>query len=110
MNLPAYAHASFRDEGLDPAFLGCMKMVGDSMAPEIKPGEWFVFDKQHTMPSPEGLFVIDGPCGLDVARLQWRPELKKVTQSRVNAAYLSVDLDPDAVCVVGRVVAVMKRV
>ncbi|WP_049782154.1 S24 family peptidase [Micavibrio aeruginosavorus] len=85
-----------------------VSMKGDSMSPKIKPGDGVVIDTTLTLPTPEGLFALRVMGELDIVRLQWKPALKKLMIIRENPTYKTFVVDPSAICIVGRVIGIMR--
>ena len=87
--------------------VGQSSIIGDSMAPNYRPGDWVMVDGADRVPSPPGVFVIHDGFGLVVKQLEvilgTRPPMVKL--STVNKAYPPDELPVRVVQVLGRVVA-----
>jgi len=91
-----------REQGLEPAQLSSIRVMGDSMDPLLRDGDEILVDRTPR-PFREGVHVVRLGEALHVKLLQAVPpgSLRLISQ---NAAYEPVDVAMDDVDVVGRVV------
>jgi phage repressor protein C with HTH and peptisase S24 domain len=91
-----------RDQGLEPAQLSSIRVMGDSMDPLLRDGDEILVDRTPR-PFREGVHVVRLGEALHVKLLQAVPPggLRLISQ---NAAYAPVDVAMEDVDVVGRVV------
>lgn len=91
-----------RGQGLDPAMLSAISVVGDSMEPVLRDGDQILVDRA---PSPlrDGIHVVRVDEALLVKRLEvGRPG--RIVLKSDNPAYDPIELAPTDVQVIGRVV------
>lgn len=97
-----YAARWLRGQGLDPAMLSAIAVIGDSMEPTLRDGDEILVDR-----APRGL-----RDGIHVVRVEDALLVKRLDTGRSgsialisdNPAYRVVDLPPAEVTVIGRVV------
>jgi phage repressor protein C with HTH and peptisase S24 domain len=91
-----------REQGLEPAQLSSIRVMGDSMDPLLRDGDEILVDRTPR-PFREGVHVVRLGEALHVKLLQAVPPggLRLISQ---NAAYAPVDVAMEDVDVVGRVV------
>lgn len=91
-----------RMQGFDPAMLSSIAVAGDSMEPMLRDGDEILVD---TSPRPlrDGIHVVRVGDALLVKRLQAGVPGRIVLESE-NPAYRPIELTPDDVQVIGRVV------
>ncbi len=91
-----------RGQGLEPAMLSAIAVAGDSMEPTLRDGDEILVDRTPR-PLRDGIHVIRAGDALLVKRLDTgRPGA--VTLVSDNPAYRPIELAPDEVQVIGRVV------
>jgi hypothetical protein len=97
----AFSQGWLRGMGLDPAHLSTIAVAGDSMWPLLNDGDEILVDHTRTTPR-DGIHVVRVGDHLLVKRIDMgrRP---RAPQSE-NPAYDPIDLDPEEVAVIGRVV------
>lgn len=101
---------ALRSLGLDPSFADIVPGVGDSMAPDIRSGDWCVIDRRHRIPSPDGIYALWDGFSVVFKSLQIVPNSDPV-QVRIiskNAAYESYERALDEVAIIGRVVSLIR--
>lgn len=87
-----------------PENMVAMEVVGDSMSPELEPGDTVLVDQSQTRVLENSLYVVGLGEGLQVKRIQARPGL--VTLFGTNQKYAPVTLQGDEVDtlrIIGRV-------
>jgi phage repressor protein C with HTH and peptisase S24 domain len=91
-----------RSLGLDPAHLSTIAVTGDSMQPTLNDGDEILVDQSRQTPR-DGIHVVRVGDVLLVKRIDMgRPGLIRLKSD--NAIYDPIDLAPDDVAVIGRVV------
>lgn len=91
-----------RGQGLEPAMLSAIAVAGDSMEPTLRDGDEILVDRTPR-PLRDGIHVVRAGDALLVKRLDTgRPG--GVTLVSDNPAYRPIELAPDEVQVIGRVV------
>ncbi|MEP6867750.1 MAG: S24 family peptidase [Novosphingobium sp.] len=91
-----------RSQGFDPAMLSAINVAGDSMEPLLRDGDEILVDRTPR-PLRDGIHVIRVGDALMVKRLQSGLPGLLVLESE-NPAYRSIELPPEDVAVIGRVV------
>jgi phage repressor protein C with HTH and peptisase S24 domain len=91
-----------RSQGFDPAMLSAIAVAGDSMEPLLRDGDEILVDRTPR-PLRDGIHVIRVGDALMVKRLQSGLPGLLVLESE-NPAYRSIELPPEDVAVIGRVV------
>ncbi len=91
-----------RGQGFDPAMLSAIAVAGDSMEPLLRDGDEILVDRTPR-PLRDGIHVIRVGDALMVKRLQSGLPGLLVLESE-NPAYRSIELPPEDVTVIGRVV------
>lgn len=91
-----------RGQGLDPQRLSAIAVVGDSMEPVLHDGDEILVD-EVPRPFRDGIHVVRVDGLLMVKRLEAGPT-GLVTLKSDNTAYDPIELAPEAVEVIGRVV------
>jgi phage repressor protein C with HTH and peptisase S24 domain len=83
-----------------------IRVVGDSMMPELYPGDRIMVNTTDTEPSPPGLFVVWDGIGLVVKRLMYIPNSKppRIRLMSANKAYPDYELSSDECHIRGRVI------
>lgn len=91
-----------RQQGLDPAMLSAIAVAGDSMEPTLRDGDEILVDRSPR-PLRDGIHVVRSGDALMVKRLDMgRPGTIALVSD--NPAYRPIELAPDEVEVIGRVV------
>jgi phage repressor protein C with HTH and peptisase S24 domain len=91
-----------REQGLDPAHLSAIRVEGDSMEGTLRDGDEILVDRAPR-PLRDGIHVVRTGDTLLVKRLDTsRPGLLALVSD--NPAYRPIELAPDEVQVIGRVV------
>lgn len=91
-----------REQGLDPAQLSAIRVEGDSMEGTLRDGDEILVDRSPR-PLRDGIHVVRAGDALLVKRLDTAQPGKVVLVSD-NAAYRPIELSPEEVQVIGRVV------
>ncbi|MEP7222061.1 MAG: S24 family peptidase [Novosphingobium sp.] len=91
-----------RSQGFDPAMLSAINVAGDSMEPLLRDGDEILVDRTPR-PLRDGIHVIRVGDALMVKRVQSGLPGRVVLESE-NPAYRSIELPPEDVAVIGRVV------
>lgn len=98
--------------GLPPAQnknLEIREVVGDSMAPEFRSGDFVLVNTADTSPSPAGLFMIHDGHGLTLRRVEPLPS-GNLRLSASNPAYSPMEAAKTDVRIYGRIVLKIARV
>jgi phage repressor protein C with HTH and peptisase S24 domain len=91
-----------REQGLDPAQLSAIRVEGDSMEGTLRDGDEILVDRAPR-PLRDGIHVVRSGDALMVKRLDTgRPGVLALVSD--NPAYRTIELSPDEVQVIGRVV------
>lgn len=91
-----------REQGLDPAMLSAIRVEGDSMEGTLRDGDEILVDRSPR-PLRDGIHVVRTGDALLVKRLDTgRPGVLALLSD--NPAYRTLELQPDEVQVIGRVV------
>lgn len=91
-----------REQGLDPAQLSAIRVEGDSMQNTLRDGDEILVDRAPR-PLRDGIHVVRSGDALMVKRLDLaRPGVLALVSD--NPAYRTIELAPDEVQVIGRVV------
>lgn len=91
-----------RAQGLNPDMLSAIRVAGDSMEPLLRDGDEILVDRTPR-PLRDGVHVVRVGEALLVKRIQAGRPGRVVLESD-NAAYRPMELAPDEVVVIGRVV------
>jgi hypothetical protein len=91
-----------RGQGFDPAMLSAIAVAGDSMEPLLRDGDEILVDRTPR-PLRDGIHVVRVGDALLVKRLQAGVPGRIVLES-ANPAYRPIELAPDEVQVIGRVI------
>jgi hypothetical protein len=91
-----------RGQGLEPAMLSAIAVAGDSMEPLLRDGDEILVDRSPR-PLRDGIHVVRVGDALLVKRVQAGIPGRIVLESE-NSAYRPIELPPEDVEVVGRVV------
>lgn len=91
-----------RQQGLEPAMLSAILVAGDSMEPLLRDGDEILVDRTPRPPR-DGIHVVRIGDALLVKRVQTGIPGRIVLESQ-NPAYRPIELAPDEVEIVGRVV------
>lgn len=97
-----FAGRWLREQGLDPAQLSAIRVEGDSMEGTLRDGDEILVDRTPR-PLRDGIHVVRAGDALLVKRLDTAQPGKVVLVSD-NPAYRPIELSPDEVQVIGRVV------
>ncbi|PKB25072.1 phage repressor protein C with HTH and peptisase S24 domain [Novosphingobium kunmingense] len=97
-----FASRWLREQGLDPAQLSAIRVEGDSMEGTLRDGDEILVDRTPR-PVRDGIHVVRAGDALLVKRLDTAQPGKVVLVSD-NPAYRPIELTPDEVQVIGRVV------
>lgn len=86
--------------------LALIRVEGDSMEPDYRPGERVLVDLSRKKPSPPGVFVIWDGMGLVLKRVELVPnsDAKRIRLSSINPGYQAYEIDLDEFTIVARVV------
>ena len=91
-----------REQGLDPAQLSAIRVQGDSMEATLRDGDEILVDRTPR-PRRDGIHVVRAGDALLVKRLDTgRPGVIALVSD--NPAYRTLELKPEEVDVIGRVV------
>ena len=91
-----------REQGLDPAQLSAIRVEGDSMEATLRDGDEILVDRTPR-PWRDGIHVVRAGDALLVKRLDTgRPGVIALVSD--NPAYRTLELAPDEIAVIGRVV------
>lgn len=98
--------ASIEGHIRDTATIRIIQVVGDSMAPELYPGDRIMVNLADRTPSPPGLFVVWDGLGLVVKRCQSIPnsDPPRIKLSSANKEYDSYELLLEECHINGRVI------
>ena len=97
-----FAARWMREQGLDPTMLSAIVVAGDSMEPTLRDGDEILVDRTPR-PWRDGIHVVRAGDALLVKRLDTgRPGTLALVSD--NPAYRAIELAPDEVQVIGRVV------
>lgn len=105
--LYGFPAAGFRElYGAPPDEVRILEVVGDSMAPELWPGQKVMVHLRDRQPSPPGVFVLWDGLGLVIKRIEFLaqsdpPRLRISSDNRQYAAY---ERTIDEVHILGRVI------
>jgi phage repressor protein C with HTH and peptisase S24 domain len=91
-----------REQGLDPAMLSAIRVEGDSMEATLRDGDEILVDRSPR-PLRDGIHVVRTGDALLVKRLD-TAQTGRVVLVSDNPAYRPIELAPDEVQVIGRVV------
>lgn len=91
-----------REQGLDPAMLSAIRVEGDSMEATLRDGDEILVDRTQR-PLRDGIHVVRTDDALLVKRLDLASP-GRVALVSDNPAYRTIELAPDEVQVIGRVV------
>jgi phage repressor protein C with HTH and peptisase S24 domain len=83
-----------------------MRIEGDSMAPEYRPGDYVMVDTSHTRPG-DGDFVLGKPYGIPMVkqvRIVHGANPRKLRVISVNPIYEPYEVSPEDIDIIGRVV------
>lgn len=97
-----FAARWLREQGLDPAMLSAIRVEGDSMEATLRDGDEILVDRTPR-PLRDGIHVVRTGDALLVKRLDLAVP-GKVALVSDNPAYRTIELAPDEVQVIGRVV------
>ena len=97
-----FARAWLRQQGLDPAILSSVEVVGDSMEPTLRDGDEILVERTQGPPR-DGVHVVRLDGTLLVKRLDTSRPGKLVLISD-NRAYPPIEATPDETQVIGRAV------
>lgn len=86
--------------------LALIRVEGDSMEPDYRPGERVLIDMSRKKPSPPGIFVIWDGMGLVLKRVELVPgtDAARVRLSSINPGYQAYEIDLDEYTIIARVV------
>ncbi len=97
-----FAARWMREQGLDPTMLSAIIVAGDSMEPTLRDGDEILVDRTPR-PWRDGIHMVRAGDALLVKRLDTgRPGTLALVSD--NPAYRAIELAPDEVQVIGRVV------
>jgi phage repressor protein C with HTH and peptisase S24 domain len=97
-----FAARWLREQGLDPAMLSAIVVAGDSMDPTLRDGDEILVDRTPRA-LRDGIYVVRLDDGLLVKRIDTgRPGMIALLSD--NPAYRPIEVSPDGLSVVGRVV------
>lgn len=97
-----FASRWLRDQGLEPAMLSAIAVAGDSMEPTLRDGDEILVDRTPR-PLRDGIHVVRIDDTLLVKRIDTgRPGTIALVSD--NPAYRPIELPPDGLAVIGRVV------
>jgi transcriptional regulator with XRE-family HTH domain len=105
--LYGFPESGFRElYGAPPEEVRILEVVGDSMAPELFPGQKVMVHLRDRQPSPPGVFVLWDGLGLVIKRIEFiaqsePPKLRITSDNRQYAAY---ERTIDEVHILGRVI------
>ncbi|MCX7354740.1 MAG: helix-turn-helix domain-containing protein [Alphaproteobacteria bacterium] len=105
--LYGFPASGFRElYGAPPEEVRILEVVGDSMAPELWPGQKVMVHLRDRQPSPPGVFVLWDGLGLVIKRVEFiapsdPPKLRISSDNRQYAAY---ERTIDEVHILGRVI------
>lgn len=98
--------------GLDPRHTDIVEAEGESMMPDLWPGDRCVVDRRRRSPSPDGIYAIWDGFGVVIKALQIIPNSDPVAVRIIskNPAYATHERTLDEVAIIGKVVNVIRRV
>jgi phage repressor protein C with HTH and peptisase S24 domain len=97
-----FANRWLREQGLEPGMLSAIAVAGDSMEPTLRDGDEILVDRTPR-PLRDGIHVVRVEDNLLVKRVDTgRPGTIALVSD--NPAYRPIELAPDEVAVIGRVV------
>lgn len=90
---------------LQPGQIMVLEVVGDSMSPTLQSGDRIIVDTAHSVPNPDGIYVIDEGDGPRVKRIQLvrRSEPAEMRVMSDNKNHEAYTLRVDEVRIIGRV-------
>ena len=88
-----------------------IEVQGNSMEPSLSSGDKVVVDRRQTVPSPPGYFVLRDGLGIVIKQIEHIPNSNPpcLTIKSVNRDYDTYEVTRDQICIVGRVVAAIRR-
>ena len=100
-----------RESGSEPGSIRVIKVIGDSMAPTLRPGTWVMVDLRDRHPSPPGIFVVWDGLGLVIKRVEFVPCTDPPTVRILsdNAHYRACERALDEAHIQGRVIGGLVR-
>lgn len=86
--------------------LAIIRVEGDSMEPDYRPGERVLVDRSRRKPSPPGVFVVWDGMGLVLKRVELVPgsDAKRIRLSSINDGYMPYEIDVDDYTIIARVI------
>ncbi len=91
-----------REQGLDPAMLSAIRVLGDSMDPLLRDGDEILVDRGRR-PFRDGVHVVRLADALHVKRVQ-AGQPGRLLLISANTAYAPLDVEQEEVVIIGRVV------
>lgn len=99
MPLPSFRQITFTD----PVNVKMLQVVGDSMTPTLKAGDWVLVDISQQTPDVDGMYLIRMATGLAVKRLQiGLSDIQVVSDNQ--AKYKPITASVGEIKVIGRVI------
>lgn len=88
-----------------------LEVRGNSMEPSLSSGDKVIIDRQQTIPSPPGYFVLRDGLGTVIKQIENIPNSNPpcVVIKSVNRDYGAYEVASDQINIVGRVVAAIRR-
>lgn len=105
--LYGFPASGFRElYGAPPEEVRILEVVGDSMAPELFPGQKVMVHLRDRQPSPPGVFVLWDGLGLVIKRIEFiaQSDPPKLRISSDNRQYAAYERTIDEVHILGRVI------
>lgn len=105
--LYGFPASGFRElYGAPPEEVRILEVVGDSMAPELWPGQKVMVHLRDRQPSPPGVFVLWDGLGLVIKRIEFiaQSDPPKLRISSDNRQYALYERTIDEVHILGRVI------
>ena len=105
--LYGFPASGFRElYGAPPEEVRILEVVGDSMAPELWPGQKVMVHLRDRQPSPPGVFVLWDGLGLVIKRVEFiaQSDPPKLRISSDNRQYAVYERTVDEVHILGRVI------
>lgn len=92
--------------------LHVITVEGNSMEPELRPGDKIIVDSSRKSPTPPGIFVLYDGIGTVVKQLEHIPKTNppRVEIKSANKDYRADEATADEINIIGRVIGVIRRV
>lgn len=97
--------------GSRPDDIRVIEVQGNSMEPSLSSGDKVIVDRRQTAPSPPGYFVLRDGLGTIIKQIEHIPNSSPpcVVIKSINRDYGAYEVESDQISIVGRIVAVIRR-